>query len=238
MSFYGHDFKIWKSHVDTRPTMLSDIKEFFKRNIIYHVIGYDSVYVESEVPHYHFRFISGNPKRTIENRKQKFVEQYNLKGLKGFTHTFCKNGVLKTDGDIKEYLGYALKEHSVECEDKPVQLITSIETLGITALQGFAQSSLQTKIHQTEKAIKEKEKDAYKSQKKDEIIEYIRTNLTQNYDYETDGYLVTIYKILIRYQRENQCYLMNSCMTRYAHTFIQEHTQLSDDDILRIRRLL
>lgn len=236
MSIYGHDFRIWKEHIDNQPDLVTKIEDFFKRNIIYLVVGLDSTFMEGEKPHYHVRFLSGNPKRTIENRKLKFVETVNMKGLKGFTHTTSKNGSLETYADMCQYLGYALKEQVVKCDEYTLAFKNKNEDFNICFLKPYAEQALLCKKQKIERNENLENKDNKKKQLKDEILEYIKSNIGI-ITCPNDDTVKQICIILIQYQRENDVYIMNNCMTRYAHIFIQKYTSFTNEQIYNLRNV-
>lgn len=222
----GHDFKIWREHIDNKTIEIDKLLEYFgKRTIIQYVIGLDTEHMVGETAHYHIRFLSGNAHKTVNNKKSDYLKERNLKGLKGFTHTVCKNAFLYTETDILEYMSYAIKEQVIQISHNTI--LPDPQLVYENKLQQFSKMALQKKKRDCEKELKDKAIKDSVQERRDEVMTYLvkameRLPIT----------IQNIYVELIKYQREKEIYLENRSMTRYAHMFLQEHSQLSPEEIV------
>lgn len=231
----GHDFKVSINFLETVKIPYQQFHltlcEFFSNNIKLLAIGLDTKYLDSknvEGSHYHFRFTSYNPPRTIENRKSLFVKSINATGLKGFTHSVCKNGSLKNMDDIYQYLGYALKEQKIYCcptlEEHPHALHLELNS----------KNELKSKIKNHEFKEKDLEKKTVKKESTQEALEYLIDFIPQACGLNSVT-MLSIFSLLIDFQKKKQVYLHNSQMTIIAHNYIQKHTKMTNDEIAYMR---
>ena len=180
--------------------------------------------------HYHIHFITTRSADSIKKRREKFA----IKGGRSMTCYVSKKS-LTSRADICEWLGYAIKDTTVESADgsqeRPYcELFGSAVTLG--DLEPFALSARRKKEninYKQEKELKEKE---IKKSKEEQILEYLGKQIGKVEN------LGEIYERLVEYQIDNDTYLENFRMTSLAHKFIQKNRKelgLTNQEIVAMR---